>query len=317
MTTSLKGNADNAPTPDADLEKPEKQRVPREKPETWAWFCILPALLFFCVFDFFPFFRAIYLSFTSTDLFGRPAGFAGFDNYASMFADPTFLSTFARTLIFTVLSVILKLALGLAIALPLSYRLKGTFWMRPVVLIPMAISTAVGTLVFRQMFAPVVGFFDQVAGLMGFDQVGWLTSPKVALISVLITDVWIGISFVALLMMVAIDGISAEMIEAANLDGATGFRYIRYIILPSIAPMLLVLSVTQAMAAMKEFTVFQVLTNGGPGNSTRTMVLDIYDLAFGGGTADFAAASARGMVLFLIILVLTLIQFRLTSRGKK
>jgi len=68
---------------------------------------------------------------------------------------------------------------------------------------------------------------------------------------------------------------------------------------------------------MKEFTIFQVLTGGGPGNSTRTMVLDIYDLAFGGGTADFAAASARGMVLFLIILVLTLIQFRLTSRGKK
>lgn len=189
--------------------------------------------------------------------------------------------------------------------------------MRPVVLIPMAVSTAVGTLVFRQMFAPIVGFFDQVAGLMGFDQVGWLTSPKVAMISVLITDVWIGISFVALLMMVAIDGISGEMIEAANLDGATGFRYIRYIILPSIAPMLLVLSVTQAMAAMKEFTIFQVLTGGGPGNSTRTMVLDIYDLAFGGGTADFAAASARGMVLFLIILVLTLIQFRLTSRGKK
>ena len=317
MSTSLKGNPDDAPAPVADLDKSKKQRPPREKPETWAWFCLLPALLFFCVFDFFPFFRAIYLSFTTTDLFGRPAGFAGFSNYANMFADPTFLSTFARTLIFTVMSVILKLVLGLAIALPLSYRLKGTFWMRPVVLIPMAVSTAVGTLVFRQMFAPIVGFFDQVASLMGIDQVGWLTSPKVALFSVLITDVWIGISFVALLMLVAIDGIPGEMIEAANLDGATGGKYIRHIILPSIAPMLLVLSVTQAMAAMKEFTIFQVLTGGGPGNSTRTMVLDIYDLAFGGGTADFAAASARGMVLFLIILVLTLIQFRLTSRGKK
>ncbi|MEO5304353.1 sugar ABC transporter permease [Corynebacterium sp. c25Ua_47] len=317
MTTSLKGNADKAPDQNTELENTKVKGAPREKPEPWAWFCLLPALLCFCIFDFFPFFRAIYLSFSSTDLFGRPAGFAGFDNYANMFADPTFLSTFARTLIFTVLSVILKLVLGLAIALPLSYRLKGTFWMRPVVLVPMAVSTAVGTLVFRQMFAPIVGFFDQAAGLMGFGQVGWLTSPKVAMISVLITDVWIGISFVALLMMVAIDGISSEMIEAANLDGATGFRYIRYIILPSIAPMLLVLSVTQAMAAMKEFTIFQVLTGGGPGNSTRTMVLDIYDLAFGGGTADFAAASARGMVLFLIILVLTLIQFRLTSREKK
>ena len=78
--------------------------------------------------------------------------------------------------------------------------------------------------------------------------------------------------------------------------------------------MLLFLAVTQPMAAMKEFTIFNVLTDGGPASSTRTLVLDIYDLAFGGGTADFAAASARGMVLFAIILVLTLIQFRLSRK---
>lgn len=302
---------------DASKENAASPRRPRELGEMWAWLCLIPAMVLFLVFDFLPFFRAVYLSFTSTDLFGRPAGFAGFENYANMFSDPTFLSTFSRTLFFTVASVILKLALGLAIALPLSYRLKGTYWMRAVVLIPMAVSTAVGTLVFRLMFAPVVGFFDQIASAIGFGQVGWLTSPRVAMISVLITDVWIGISFVTLLMLVAIDGIPGEMVEAANLDGATGWKYVRHIILPSIAPMLLVLSVTQAMAALKEFTIFQVLTGGGPGNSTRTLVLDIYTLAFGGGTADFAAASARGMVLFVIILILTLIQFWLSNRNKR
>lgn len=143
---------------------------------------------------------------------------------------------------------------------------------------------------------------------------GWLTSPRLAMIAVLITETWIGISFVTLLLLVAIDGISSEVVEAANLDGCTGWRYVRHIIIPGISNMLLLLSVTQAMAAMKEFTVFQVLTNGGPGTSTRTLVLDIYQLAFGGGTADFAAASARGMVLFLMILVLTLIQFRLNRK---
>lgn len=321
MGIQMKGAPGPQIPPVEDLEgrqentaKPKRRR---EFGEWWAWLCLLPAVLLFVAFDFLPFFRAVYLSFSSTDLFGRPAGFAGFKNYANMFSDPTFLSTFSRTLFFTVASVILKLALGLAIALPLSYRLKGTFWMRAVVLIPMAISTAVGTLVFRLMFAPIVGFFDQVASAIGFGQVGWLTSPRVAMISVLITDVWIGISFVTLLMLVAIDGIPGEMVEAANLDGATGWKYVRHIILPSIAPMLLVLSVTQAMAALKEFTIFQVLTGGGPGNSTRTLVLDIYTLAFGGGTADFAAASARGMVLFVIILILTLIQFWLSNRNKR
>lgn len=291
--------------------------LPKMKPEktaTWAWIFLAPALLSFAIFEFFPFFRALFLSFTTVDLFGRPAGFAGLDNYIRMFSDPNFLATLGRTLLFTIASVILKLAIGLAVALPLSYRLKGTLWMRSLVLVPMAVSTAVGTLVFRSMFAPAVGFFDQIAQAIGLDSVGWLTSPRVALISVIIVDLWIGISFVILLMLVAIDGISSEVVEAANLDGCTGFRYVRHIIIPGIAPMLLVLAVTQSMAAMREFTIFQVLTGGGPGTSSTTLVLDIYQLAFGGGTADFAGASARGMILFVIILLLTLFQFRLSRR---
>lgn len=291
--------------------------LPKMKPEktaTWAWIFLAPALLSFAIFEFFPFFRALFLSFTTVDLFGRPAGFAGLDNYIRMFSDPNFLATLGRTLLFTIASVILKLAIGLAVALPLSYRLKGTLWMRSLVLVPMAVSTAVGTLVFRSMFAPAVGFFDQIAQAIGLDSVGWLTSPRVALISVIIVDLWIGISFVILLMLVAIDGISSEVVEAANLDGCTGFRYVRHIIIPGIAPMLLVLAVTQSMAAMREFTIFQVLTGGGPGRSSTTLVLDIYQLAFGGGTADFAGASARGMILFVIILLLTLFQFRLSRR---
>lgn len=300
-------------TADTATAQPPK-RTKRQGAEPWAWLFLAPAAILFCVFEFFPFLRAVYLSFSHVDLFGQPAEFAGFDNYANMLADPAFLGTFVRTLVFTVLSVLLKLAIGLAIAIPLSYRLKGTVWMRSVVLIPMAVSTAVGTLVFKQMFAPTIGFFDQIFSTLGFEEMGWLTSPRLAMIAVLITETWIGISFVTLLLLVAIDDISSEVVEAANLDGCTGWRYVRHIIIPGISNMLLLLSVTQAMAAMKEFTVFQVLTNGGPGTSTRTLVLDIYQLAFGGGTADFAAASARGMVLFLMILVLTLIQFRLNRK---
>ena len=295
-------------------ETPSK-RTRRRPAEPWAWLFLAPAIILFLLFDFFPFFRAIFLSFSNVDLFGRPSGFAGFANYANMFTDPGFIGTVIRTLIFTIASVVLKLGIGLAIAVPLSFRLRGTVWMRSVVLIPMAVSTAVGTLVFKQMFAPTIGFFDQVAMSFGLGEVGWLTSPRVAMISALITETWIGISFVTLLMMVAIDGISTEVVEAANLDGCTGWRYIRHIVLPSISNMLLVLSVTQAMQAMKEFTVFQVLTAGGPGTSTRTLVLDIYQNAFGGGTADFAAASARGMVLFIMILLLTLLQFWLKRKS--
>lgn len=307
----------SAPAPKDALSAAGVPAPPRQRPEQWVWWFLAPTVILFLLFEFYPFFRALWLSFTRTDLFGRPNGFIWFTNYGELFSDPSFLATLGRTLLFTVLSVLFKLVLGLAIALPLSYRIRGTAWMRSAVLVPMAVSTAVGTLVFRQMFAPIVGFFDQVAQGLGFGDVGWLTSPQVALASVLIVDVWIGISFVVLLMLVAIDGISGDVVEASNLDGATGVRYLRHIIIPSIAPMLLVLAVTQSIAAMKEFTIFQVLTGGGPGESTTTLVLDIYMLAFGGGTANFSAASARGMVLFILILILTLIQFRLTNRGRK
>lgn len=296
---------------------PAAPKKPANEGFDWlSWALLAPTIVLFLLFEFFPFFRALYLSFASTDLFGRPRGFAGLTNYAEMVSDPTFLATLSRTLIFTIVTVALKIIIGLAIALPLSYRLRGTFWMRSLVLVPMAVSTAIGTLVFRNMFAPTVGLFDQLFASLGLPQVGWLTSPNVALFSTIIVDLWIGISFVILLLMVAVDNISTEVVEAANLDGATGLRYIRHIVIPGIAPMLMVLIVTQSISAMKEFTIFNVLTNGGPGHSTRTLVLDIYDKAFGGGTADFAGASARGMVLFIIVLVLTLIQFRLSSRTR-
>ena len=297
-----------------NVETKPRKKSRSTRTEPWAYALLLPATLLFAVFEFWPLLRAFYLSLTTTDLFGRPAAFAGLENYTAMFTDPGFLDTLLRTLIFTVASVVLKIGIGLSIALPLSYRLKGTVWMRSMVLIPMAVSTAVGTLVFRSMYAPAIGFFDQLAQVLGFGQVGWLTSPSVALISVIIVDLWIGISFVILLLLVAIDGISTEVIEAANLDGCTGFKFVTNIVIPGIAPMILVLAVTQSMAAMREFTIFEVLTEGGPARSTTTLVLDIYDLAFGGGTADFSAASARGMVLFVLILLLTLLQFRLARK---
>ncbi|MDO4241138.1 MAG: sugar ABC transporter permease [Microbacteriaceae bacterium] len=294
------------------VKKLKRRRV--EKPAPWAFLFILPVVVLFIVFEFYPMGRALFLSMQDTDQFGRPAGFSGFDNYITMFSDPEFIATLIRTFIFTIFSVLGKLALGLAIALPLSYRLKGTVWMRSVVLIPLAVSTAVGTLIFKQLFASHIGLFDHVLRIFGGSDAGWLTSQNMAMVSVIIVDIWAGISFVTLLMLVAIDGISGEVMEAANLDGATGWRNVYYIVLPSIVPMLLFLAVTQSISAMKEFTIINVLTDGGPGNATTTLVIDIYDKAFGGGTANFAMASTTGMILFVLTFVFTLVQFGLSSR---
>lgn len=282
--------------------------------EPWAWAFLAPALLLFIVFEYYPFIRAVILSTQATDLFGRPTGFAGFSNYTNLLSSPDFWRVFTWTLTFTVVSVVLKLGVGLSIALPLSYRLRGTWFMRSAVLIPMAVSTAVGTLVFGQIFKPFVGVADRIAQVFGLQSLNWLTDATMAKVAVIIVDTWAGVSFVTLLLMAAIDGVSKDIIEAAQLDGCTGFRSVIHMVLPSISPMIMFLVLTQSAAALREFTIIDVLTDGGPSGATTTLVVDVYNLAFGNSTNDFSGAAANGMVLFVIILILSLIQLRMGQK---
>lgn len=281
---------------------------------TWVWLFLLPTAIFSLVFEYYPFFRAIILSFQTTDLFGRPTGFAGLSNYATMFSSAEFWQIFAWTLIFTLSSVVLKLGLGVAIALPLSYRLKGTVFMRTAVLVPMAVSTAVGTLIFGQMFKPIVGAVDQIVMALGFGSIPWFTDPNWARTGVIIADLWVGISFVVLLLMAAIDNIPEEVNEAAELDGCTRFNNVLRIVLPLISPMLLFLVITQSVDALRQFTVIDALTRGGPSGATTTLVFDVYQQAFGNSTNDYAAAAASGLVLMVIVVILSAIQFKLSNK---
>lgn len=287
---------------------------PKQRTTWWPWVFVVPALVAFLIFDYYPFLRAFVLSFQATDLFGRPSGWAGLDNYANMFSSGEFWGTLNWTLLYTLGSVLIKIVLGLAIAIPLSYRLRGHAIMRSAVLVPMAVSTAVGTLIFHQMFTPEVGFFDQLTTAMGIGSVNWLINDTTARIAVLMVDGWAGISFVVLLMLASIDNIPDSIGEAASLDGCTGFRYIRHMLIPQISPMLIFLTVTQSVAALKEFTVINALTEGGPAGSTPTLVVDVYDMAFGNSTNDYSAAAATGMVLATLIIILTILQFRLSTK---
>lgn len=282
--------------------------------EPWAWVFLAPAVILFIIFEYYPFIRAVILSTQSTDLFGRPTGFSGFSNYTNLLTSADFWRIFIWTLTFTVISVVLKLGVGLSIALPLSYRLRGTWFMRSTILIPMAVSTAVGTLVFGQIFKPFVGVADRITQVFGVPSLYWLTDATMAKIAVIIVDTWAGISFVTLLLMAAIDGVSADIIEAAQLDGCTGFRSVIHMILPSISPMIMFLVLTQSAAALREFTIIDVLTGGGPSSATTTLVVDVYNRAFGNSTNDFSGAAANGMVLFVVIFILSLVQLRMAKK---
>lgn len=305
-------SARTAGRPALSPDRPQRAKRLR-RPPLWAYLAIAPTAVLLLAFSYGPLASTIGLSFQRTDLFGRAAGFTGLDNYVSMLSDPDFQRTLLTTAVFVVLTVVGKLALGLALAIPLAKRLRGTAFARVSVLVPMAVSAAVGGLAFRAMMSPTTGILDQFAIALTGRPAGWLTDPTMAMISIVIVDIWTAIGFVTLILIAALDMVPVEVDEAASVDGASWWRRLRSITLPLITPTLFFIVVTQSVNALREFTVINVVTGGGPARSTQTLVFDIWAKAFS-GTADYAAASARGIILLIIIAIMTAIQFGLLER---
>lgn len=279
----------------------------------WPYLFLAPAMAIFALFSYYPLGDTVYRSMQASDLFGRPAGFVGFENYMAMLQSSEFLATLLRTLVYVVGSVGLKLLVGLAIALPLSSRLVGTVVVRPMVLIPMAFSTAVAGVVFKMMYQPEVGTFDQIFRVFGWESPGWLTDGSMAMLSVILTDLWVGIGLTVLLLISALDSIPGNVMEAASLDGVTWAKKIWYMQLPLITPTLFFIVITQTIAALRQFTLINILTEGGPNGATTTLTYDLYNIAFA-SNASFGESAARGVVLMVIVGVISWLQFRLGER---
>lgn len=285
----------------------------RSRAAPWAVWALVPTAITLLAFNYWPLLRTVVLSFQSSDLFGRPSGYVGMDNYATMLGSADFRRTLVITFTFVGLSVVAKLAVGMALAVPLAARLRGTGFSRAIVLIPMAVSAAVAGLAFRALMSPTYGLLDQIAIAVTGQPAGWITEPTMAMVSIVMVDVWTSIGFVTLLLIAAIDAVPPEVDEAAAIDGASRARMLASITVPLITPTLFFLVVTQSIQAMREFTIIQVVTGGGPARSTQTLVFDIWAKAFS-GTADYGAASARGIILLVIIAALTAVQFGMLER---
>lgn len=289
-------------------------RQNRRARKLWPVLLLLPALAFFVIFDYYPLGRVVALSFQSTDLFGRPSGFVGVENYVDMFSSPQFLRSLGVTFAFAAGSTTAKIIVGLAIAVPMSTSQRAGWLARPVVLIPMAVSVAVAGLVFRAMFQPGFGLADQILAEVSIPSPGWLTNPDFALVSVIIVDTWVGIGFTVLILLAGLASIPKEVREAAALDGAGAWRTGVSVIIPLISSSVLFLVIYHTVGALREFTVINVLTQGGPADATQTLVIDIWNLAFGASGGNFGQASARAIVLLVIVGIVSFIQFRLSSR---
>lgn len=283
--------------------------------EKWKDFLFaLPALGFLGVFLFYPLIYSVYISFTNWNMTRPVKKFVGLDNYSKILASEDFYQSLKVTFMYTVMDVVLTLLIGLLLALLLNVTSSRLFgFMRGVIFMPYYISMVVAAMVFTWIYNGQYGLLNRITSWFSMDPVEWLIDPQTVLPALVAVSVWKGVGFAMILFIAGMRGIPAEYYEAAAIDGASRTHAFRYITLPLLSPMTLFLVITSFISSMQVFQSIDVMTNGGPLQKTNAIVYWIYTMAF----AEFKTgrASALVMILFVIILLLTLLQW-LVGRKK-
>ncbi|MFC4396913.1 MULTISPECIES: carbohydrate ABC transporter permease [Micrococcaceae] len=288
--------------------------VRRSFVERWlARIFLAPTVLGMALFTFLPIIASLVLAFFRWDIISAPQ-FVGFANFAALAQDPTVRVSFLNTIGFVVVAVILQLGIALGLASMLQARMPSWLrvFLRSTFFFPLVLSAASVSIFMRYMFNEQFGVVNWLLSLVGIPAVPWLTSPTASAAVVVLVYVWQNFGFSFLLFLGALTNIPKELHEAANLDGATGWKQFSNVTLPLISPTVLVASVMAIISALQVFDQPYVLTNGGPGDSTRTAVMVIFESAF--QQLEFGKASAIGLVLTVLILAVTALQFRLSRR---
>jgi multiple sugar transport system permease protein len=274
---------------------------------------LAPTMIGLGVFIFVPIIASLILAFFRWDVISAPE-FIGFANFAAIGTDPTVRISFLNTFGFVIIAVALQLALSLGLAMLVQGRMPGwlrTFF-RSSLFFPLILSAASVSLVMAYLFNAEFGLINAVLRGIGLPAVGWLTTSSGAAAVVIAVYVWQNFGFTFLLFLGGLAGIPRDVYEASAIDGARGWRQFRQVTLPLVSPTLLVASVMAVISALQIFDQPYVLTRGGPEDSTRTAVMVIFETAF--RQLEFGKASAIGLVLTLIIIAATAVQFVVSRR---
>lgn len=277
------------------------------------WIFLAPTLIGLGLFNLVPIVGSFVLAFFRWDIISDPV-FVGVDNFVDLAMNPTVRVSFLNTIGFVIVAVILQLTVALVLAILVQSKMPTwlrTFF-RSSLFFPLILSAASVSLIMAYLFNQEFGLVNQTLNLIGIADVGWLTTGFGAKVVVLLVYVWQNFGFTFLLIIGGLSSIPTEMYEASSIDGATGWKQFKNITLPLLSPTLLVASVMAIISALQIFDQPYVITRGGPGDSTRTAVMVIYETAF--KQLDFGRAFAIGIVLTLLIMLVTAIQFRLSRR---
>jgi ABC-type sugar transport system permease subunit len=265
------------------------------------WLFAIPAAVLFGAFAIYPMGRVVYLSFFQYSLFSSPK-FDGLANYRYLFADPVAHTAVTNTLVYLVGTYVPTIVLALLIALALNTKMPGAGLLRLLYFLPVVISWVAVAVIWNLVFQPQ-GLLNQILHI----NVDWLTSSTWAPVALIIVSIWKELGFFVILFLAGLQRIPKELYEAASTDGAGGWARFRYVTIPQIRPMMLVVTVLAVYRGLAVFSPQFVMTDGGPANSTEVVNLYVYNNAF--VYANFGRASAMAALLFAVLIILGLAQF--------
>ena len=270
---------------------------------------LVPSLLIFGIFLFYPFFKTIYLSRYKTNKMGQARLFVGFGNYKDLLTSPSFYNSLIVTVEFVAIVVIGSMLLGLIGALLCNKAFPGIRIFSTAYALPMAIASSSAAMIFKIMLDQTIGIVNKLLKL----DINWIQDPKYALISVAVLTAWLNSGINFLYFSAGLSNIDESIYERAAVDGANGIQMFFKLTLPGLSPILFYTVVVNIIQAFQSFGQVKILTQGGPGESTNLIVYSIYRDAF--FNYRFGSAAAQSVILFLIIMALTLVMFKIEKKG--
>ncbi len=275
---------------------------------------LAPTLIILTIFVFIPIFTSFRLSLNRVAPFGSQMIFVGIENYTRLLSDPDYWNSIRVSLLFTLGTVIIGIASAVFLAIALSYPMKHLSGLhRLLIFVPIVISSAVTGVLFKWIYHPVVGYLNYILAQVGIEGPLWLSSKEWALVAVMLAVAWRQLGFNVIIALAGIQNIDNTYYEAAKVDGANVWHRIRHVTLPLLSPTLFFLLIINVINSLQIFGEINILTLGGPGGATNTMLYSIYYDAFV-GTPLRGYASAQAYLLFLLILVMSFIQFKGVGR---
>lgn len=295
------------------VNTPQRRRWSQRTEQTViGYLCLLPTFAYAAVFLVFPVIFSLVLSFRRWPMFG-PKKFVGWENYIRIFQDDLFWLGLKNAGRYTIAFVPLSIITSLFVALLLNTKIRGINFYRTGYFIPTITSAVAVAVVWTFLFDTNYGLVNDWLIRLGFERVGWLSDPKVAMWSIVLFSIWRGLGYNVVIYLAALQGVPVQLYEAAKIDGAGWWAQFRYITLPMVSPTTFFMFIMGIIGSIQVFEQIFIMTGGGPMRSTYVVFMYMYDYAFRYNEMGYAAAV--GYIMAVLIFILTLINMKVTGKS--